>query len=120
MPKRNVSVTVSGIASTHDFHDRYLAERLADPVFAAEYKRHKRQIETIDRLVNTLDGLREELRLSKAELARTIGKNPASVRRLLTASGNPELRTVVAIAEALDADIKIVPRTRPAPSGQAA
>lgn len=108
------------MASTQDFHDRFLAEQLADPVFAAEYKRHKREIETIDGLVNTLDGLREELGLSKAELARTIGKNPASVRRLLTASGNPELRTVVAIAEALDADVKIVPRKRRAASGQAA
>jgi hypothetical protein len=39
------------------------------------------------------------------------GKNPASVRRLLTASGNPELRTVVAMANALDADIKIVRRS---------
>jgi hypothetical protein len=27
---------------------------------------------------------------------------------------NPELRTVVAMAEALDADVRIVPRKRPA------
>jgi hypothetical protein len=40
---------------------------------------------------------------------------PASVRRLLTASGNPELRTVVAMADALEADVVLVPRkqTRP-------
>lgn len=42
--------------------------------------------------------LREEQRVSKAELARAIDKHPAAIRRLLTASGNPELRTVVAIA----------------------
>ena len=41
--------------------------------------------------------------MTKAELAREIGKNPASVRRLYAASANPELRTVVAIADALDA-----------------
>jgi DNA-binding phage protein len=51
--------------------------------------------------------------MSKAELARTIHKNPAAVRRLLTASGNPELRTVVAIAEALGAEVQIVPRKAP-------
>lgn len=42
--------------------------------------------------------------VSKAELAREIGMNPAGVQRLLTAQSNPELRTVVAVADALDAD----------------
>ncbi len=50
--------------------------------------------------------------MSKAELARAVDKNPAVIRRLLTASGNPELRTVVAMAQALGADVKIVPRAR--------
>jgi DNA-binding phage protein len=54
--------------------------------------------------------------MSKADLAREIGKNPAAIRRLLTLDGaNPELRTVVAMANALDADIQIVPR-KPAKS----
>jgi DNA-binding phage protein len=52
--------------------------------------------------------------MTKAQLARTIDKNPASVRRLLTAAGNPELATVVAMADALDADIVVVPRKSPA------
>lgn len=56
------------------------------------------------------DALRERHGLSKADLARPIDKDPAAIRRLLTASGNPELRTVVAIAEALDAEVRIVPR----------
>jgi hypothetical protein len=43
-----------------------------------------------------------------------IDKNPASVRRLLTAKGNPELATVVAIADALDADVVVVPRKKAA------
>ena len=95
-----------------NFHDRFLEQQLADPEFRAAFAREKRELETIDALVNTLDDLREDLGLSKADLARAIGKNPASVRRLLTASGNPELQTVVAIAEALDAEVKIVPRKR--------
>jgi DNA-binding phage protein len=92
-------------------YERYLAEQLADPEFRAEFERERREIETIDAIVNALDGLRDERGLTKADLARQIGKNPASVRRLLTASGNPELRTVVAMANALDADIKIVRRS---------
>jgi DNA-binding phage protein len=92
-------------------YERFLAEQLADPEFRAELERERREIETIDAIVNALDGLRDERGLTKADLARQIGKNPASVRRLLTASGNPELRTVVAMANALDADIKIVRRS---------
>lgn len=92
-------------------YDRFLAEQLADPELRAEFERERHEIETIDAIVNALDGLRDERGLTKADLARQIGKNPASVRRLLTASGNPELRTVVAMANALDADIKIVRRS---------
>lgn len=97
---------------TKTFHDRRLAERLKDPEFRAEFERQKREIEAIDSIVNMLDDLRAEHGVTKAELAREIGKNPASIRRLLTAPVNPELRTVVALADALDADVKIVPRRR--------
>src|SRR5438552_1807312 len=94
------------------YHDRRLAERLQDAEFRAEYERQLRQIQAIDDIVHQLDDLRQEHGLSKADLARAIDKDPASVRRLLTASGNPGLGTVVAMAEALDADVQIVPRNR--------
>lgn len=100
-------------SAAHDtsFHDRRLARRLEeDPEFRAEFERQQREIAAIDEIVNKLDALREEHGLTKADLARAIDKNPAAVRRLLTASGNPELRTVIAMAEALDADVQIVPR----------
>lgn len=108
------------VTSTHrptaqdtTFHDRRLARRLEeDPGFRAEFERHRREIAAIDAIVNRLDSLREQHGLTKADLARAIDKNPAAVRRLLTASGNPELRTVVAMAEALDAEVQIVPRIR--------
>lgn len=96
-------------------HDRRLQRRLREsPEFRAEFERQQREIGAIDALINTLDGLRAERNLSKAALAREIGKNEASIRRLLTAPVNPELRTVVAMANALDADIRIVPRKRSA------
>jgi len=94
-------------------HDRRLARRLReDPEFRAEFERQRREIAAIDAIVNTLDALRQQHGISKAELARAIDKNPSSIRRLLTAAGNPELRTVVALAEALEADVRIVPRRK--------
>jgi len=97
-------------AQATDYHDRRLARRLEDPAFRSEYARQRREIDSVDSIVRKLDVLREQHGLSKADLARAIDKNPASVRRLLTAPVNPELRTVVAIAEALDAEVQIVPR----------
>lgn len=94
------------------FHDQLLANRMQDPEFGAEFERASREIRAIDAIVNTLDSMRNMQGMTKAELAREIGKNPASVRRLLTAQSNPELRTVVAMADALDADVVIVPRSR--------
>lgn len=95
------------------YHARRLARRLAeDAEFRAEFERQQREIAIIDAIVNELDALREQHGMTKAELAREIGKNPASVRRLLTAPANPELRTVVAMADALGADVRIVPRGR--------
>jgi len=96
-------------------HDRRLQRRLREsPEFRAEFERQQREISAIDAVINTLDELRTERNLTKAQLAREIGKNEASIRRLLTAPVNPELRTVVAMADALDADIRIVPRKRSA------
>jgi DNA-binding XRE family transcriptional regulator len=94
------------------YHDRRLASRLEDPEFRAEFEKASREIKAIDAIVNELDGLREAHGMTKAELAREIHKNPASVRRLFTAPANPELRTIVAMADALDADVVVVPRAR--------
>jgi DNA-binding phage protein len=110
---RNICATVTNMSST-SFHDRFLAEQLTNAEFREEFERERREIEAVDAIVGALDGLRDERGLSKAELARQIGKNPASVRRTLTAPGNPELRTIIAMADALGAEIKIVRRRRPA------
>lgn len=100
------------ITNDTSYYDRRLARKLGDPEFRAQFEREKRELESIDAIVNELDALRAKHDLSKAELARAIGKNPAAIRRLLTASGNPELRTVVALADVLDAEVRIVPRDK--------
>lgn len=92
------------------YRDRRLAQRLEDPEFRAEYERAQREIAQIDSLMQKLDCLREEAGMSKAQLAREIDKNPASIRRLFTSEANPELKTIVAIAEALDAEVIVKPR----------
>lgn len=94
------------------YHERLRESRLRDPEFRAEYERASAEITQIDAILQTLDDLREEAGLSKAEIARRIGKNPASVRRLFTAQVNPELKTIVALAYALNAELRIVSGTK--------
>jgi DNA-binding XRE family transcriptional regulator len=91
-------------------HDRRLARRLKeDPEFRAEFERQRRQIAQIDSVVRQLDELRKGAGMSKAELARAIGREPSSIRRFFTADVNPELKTVAAIADVLDAKVEIIP-----------
>jgi len=85
---------------------------MEDPEFRAEYERTLRELGQVNAVMRALDELRDEAGWSKAELARQIGKNDASVRRLFTTEVNPELRTVAAMAAALGAEIRIVSRRR--------
>ncbi len=93
------------------YHKRMLAARMEDSEFRAEYERARREIDQVDSVIRQLDELREAAGLSKAELARHIGRDPSSIRRLFTAQANPELLLVASIAEDLGAEVRIVPRT---------
>jgi DNA-binding XRE family transcriptional regulator len=97
-----------------DFYRRRLDEELQDPEFRAEYEQARAEIAQVDKIMRQLDQLRVEAGCTKAELARRIGKDPASVRRLFSSEVNPELRTVAAMATALGAAIQVVtPAKRP-------
>ena len=87
-----------------------LATDLQDPEFLRDYVVESVRIATIDRLVNELDQAREAAGLSKAELARAIGAEPASIRRLF-ASGhsNPTLGTLAEVASALGMQVTLTP-----------
>lgn len=90
-------------------HDRRLALRLTeDAEFRAEFERHQREIAQVDSVVRRLDEIRAKAGMSKAKLARAIGKEPSSIRRFFTAHVNPELKTVAALADALGARVEIV------------
>jgi ribosome-binding protein aMBF1 (putative translation factor) len=93
------------------YHKRMLASRMENPEFRAEYERARREIDQVDSVVRQLDELREAAGLSKAELARRIGRDPSSIRRLFTAQANPELLLVASIAEDLGAEVRVVPRS---------
>jgi DNA-binding phage protein len=92
-----------------NYHARYMEKNLRDPEFRRQYEAARKQIEQVDAVVRGLDRLRMETGISKAELARRIGKHPAAIRRLFSSEGNPELSTIAALATALDAEIKIIP-----------
>ena len=103
-------------------HDRRRADRMRNPEYREAYERAAREIEQTDDVIRALDALRVDLGMSKAELARRIDRNASSIRRLFTASSaRPELPLVAAIADALGAEVRVVPKTpatRPAaPTG---
>ncbi len=90
-------------------HQRMMAVRSRNPEFRAGYERARREIGQVDSVIRELDQLREQAGLSKAELARHIGRDPSSIRRLFTAKSNPELLLVASIAQDLDAELRVVP-----------
>jgi len=85
---------------------------MEDPEYRLAYARSAREIAQTDAVINELDSLRVDLGMSKAELARRVNRNASSVRRLFTARRpRPELPLIAAIADALGADLRVVPRT---------
>jgi DNA-binding phage protein len=90
----------------------YLARRLRDPAYEAEYVRERARVDAIDSIVRALDDARNKQGLSKAELARLVDKRADFLRRLFTAAHpNPTLETVVEIAAALDLEVRLEARS---------
>ena len=87
-----------------------LARDLEDPEFLREYVSQSVRIATIDKVVNALDDAREAAGLSKAELARAIQVEPATIRRLFASEkSNPTLATLAEVAAALGMRITLEP-----------
>lgn len=96
-------------------HQRLHARDMEDREYRAAYERASREIAQTDAVIRALDVLRTEMGMSKAELARRVGRNASSVRRLFTAGhARPELPLIVAMADVLNAEICVVPRRGPA------
>jgi DNA-binding phage protein len=99
----------SPLTSNSAFWDD-LAHDLEDPEFLREYVVESMRIATIDAVVNALDEAREAAGISKADLARAISAEPATIRRLFASSApNPTLGTLVEVAAALGMRITVEP-----------
>jgi len=81
-------------------HERRRDRRMQDPQYRAAYEQAARELAQTDAVIRQLDSLRADLGISKAELARRVNRNASSVRRLFTA-----------LADALGAELRVVPRT---------
>ncbi len=92
--------------------DRDLAQQLRNPEFAAEYYSAKQELAESAALVRQLDEARARRRMSKAALARMAAISPETVRKLFTAGGNPEIRTVARLAAPLG--LRLLLAKRPA------
>jgi DNA-binding XRE family transcriptional regulator len=109
---RLLSATIMSKPLDTTYYARRRQDWLADEETRAAYERARREIEQIDAVIRSLDQLRVNAGMSKAELARRVGRNPASIRRLFTAEqARPELPLIVSIANALDASVEITPHT---------
>ena len=89
-------------------YEQYRAKRLSDPEFRALYEQKRAEIDAIDTIMSHIEERREELGLTKADVARLVGARPESVRRLLSArSSNPTLFTVMKLASVLGMEIDV-------------
>jgi ribosome-binding protein aMBF1 (putative translation factor) len=89
-----------------------LSRDMQNPDFRREYILQTQRIRTIDEIVNALDDARQTANLSKADLARAINAEPAVVRRLFSAHGNPTLGRLSEIAAALGLRVSLEPLDR--------
>jgi ribosome-binding protein aMBF1 (putative translation factor) len=93
-------------------HVRRRERRMRDEEYRLAYERAARELAQTDAVIQALDSLRTDLGMSKAELARRVNRNASSIRRLFTANQvRPELPLIAALADALGAELRVVPRT---------
>jgi DNA-binding phage protein len=93
--------------------ERYLAGRLKDDEYRQAFELARERIAKIDEVIRALDARRCALSMTKAELARRAHLKPEAVRRLFSADrANPTLQTLVALADALDLELRPQPVAR--------
>lgn len=87
---------------------------MTDPEYRHHFILESRRVAAVDAIVNALDEIREQQGLSKADLARAVERDPAAVRRLLTAQQvNPSLGMVADLAAALGYEMVLRPLSKP-------
>jgi phosphoserine phosphatase len=93
-------------------HDVLMDHVIPDASEREAFERRALVSAIVNRMVEVLETVRDEMDLEKSELAELAKMNPASVRRILTqGSPNPEARTLVQLADAMGYDFALVSRT---------
>jgi DNA-binding phage protein len=91
--------------------ESYLDRQLSDPSYASAYERASRRGAMFDDVVRSLEARRQELGITKAELARRADMPPTVIRRLFSQQHkNPTLTSLASIADALELKICVTPR----------
>ena len=115
--KRGAAATSDPATLDTSLHAKRRAARMEDPAFAREYERQATSIAAVDRVVAMLDEVRVAQGMSKADLARKVGKSPAHIRRLLTGAQAPTLTTIAQVASSLGYELAIAPTAKPGKAG---
>ena len=93
--------------------ERYLAKHRKSSEYRAAHDRARGGVGQIDTIVRAIDDHRTALGITKAELARRADLAPEAVRRLFSIEApNPTIVTLVALADALDLELTVVPRPK--------
>ena len=94
-----------------------LQRELEDPEARALFERELAKANAIATLLRSIEQARERRRLSKAEVARRVGSERSAISRLLAGTNaNPTFNTLANLADALDLEIELRVRERPARS----
>ena len=87
-----------------------LAQDLEDPERLRLFLLESLRISTLDSLINQIDEARAQVSLSKAEIARRLGTEPANIRRFFSSgTDNPTLNTLTEVAAAVGMRISLEP-----------
>jgi len=92
--------------------DQIFQERLdrMTPEERAEHDAYSEHFRRVDQLASEVIGLRLKHGLTQVQLAERCGIDQAEISRIETGNGNPTARTLERIADALDADLRLVER----------
>lgn len=83
--------------------DRYHAEQMKDPEYAAEYER----LEPVYDIVSAITLARAEQNLTQRELAERCGMRQSAFARLESGNANPTLKTLQQVARGLGKKLRI-------------
>jgi transcriptional regulator with XRE-family HTH domain len=111
MATRRAPKTIQGSPSLEaGFFWDNLAQEMEDPEFRREFFLERLRISTIDDLIGNLDEARDELDLSKADIARALGAQGSVVRRIFSSDdASPTLATITELAAAVGMRVVTVP-----------